>query len=235
MNGEKTNTLHPISRILFLTGSVIAILLMHHVFYLLLFYLVFILPLIFAQKNIFAHLRLLAFGIVPIVLTFILLYILIMKGSNGGWEFIFLKSLKILCITSVFQITLSIPAQLLIPTFKKWGLKGEGLLTVIGAFTVWAEVKTKSNQIITARFARGFIGKRNLINTAKQLPHVLIPLIIGVMRTAVERVDVWEQREIPVLLDKVETSKVKYSIGLSLMAACAPWVVSVVLVLVNLN
>ena len=39
----------------------------------------------------------------------------------------------------------------------------------------------------------GFIGKRNLINTAKQFPYILVPLIIGILRTSVERSETWTQ------------------------------------------
>ncbi len=233
MTGKTKYILHPFCRILFLSGSIIAVILFANIIYLLMFYGFFIFPLILLQGGFRIHLRLLGFGIVPIFLTFILLYIIIMKGSNGGWDYINIKSLKILCLTSVFQVALSIPTDMLVVTFKKWGFKGDGLLTMVGAFTVWAEVKTKSNQIITARFARGFIGKRNFFNTAKQLPYVLIPLIIGVMRTAIERVDVWEQREIPFLLDNIKPSKTHYPFWLNMLSVVVPWSASVIFVLFN--
>lgn len=229
MSKRMENNLHPRCRLIFLIGSLASILLIVNILQLIIFYTLFILPLIIVLNNFRTHLRLLFFGIIPIFLSFILLYIVVLNGRNGGWLFINLKCLKILCLTSLFQIALTIPPNLLITTFKKWGFKGDSLLTLIGSFTVWAEVKTKSNQIITARFARGFIGNRSFINKAKQLPHVLIPLIIGIIRTATERVEVWKQREIPYLISNVKPLKINYSVWLNTLVIVIPFGVFVIL------
>jgi hypothetical protein len=145
-----------------------------------------------------------------------------MNEVNGGWNFILIKCLKIITLTSVFQIFLSIPPMMLLTTFKKWGFKGDSLLTLIGAFTVWADIEMRANQIITARFARGFVGKRNMINTAKQFPYVLIPLIIGVMRTSIDRVEVWEQRNIPELVNNGKVFQKKYPTILNILIVIIP-------------
>ena len=205
------NIIHPYVRIIFLILSLIAVLLIGNIYYLLGFYILFLLPVRLSLNLINIHLRLILLGIIPIFLTFILLYIIILKEVNGGWDFIFLKCLKILCFTSVFQIFLSIPPNMLLTTFKKWGFRGDNLLTLIGAFTVWADIKTRSNQIVIARFARGFVGNRTIFNTAKQFPYVLVPLIIGVLRTSIERVEVWEQRNIPDLVDSTELRQIQYN------------------------
>ena len=230
---KSINTIHPFNRLLFLAGSLIALLLFDSLYYLLGYYLFFILPLVFLLNLIRIHLRLFVFGITPIFFTFILLYIIVMKGTNGSWDFILLKCLKILGFTSVFQVALTIPSNMLFTTFKKWGFKGDSLLTLIGAFTVWADIKTRANQIITARFARGFIGKRNIINTAKQFPYVLIPLIIGVMRTSTERVEVWEQRNIPNLVDNQKVAQMKFPILINTLVVIIP--LAVVLISIYLK
>jgi hypothetical protein len=161
------------------------------------------------------------------------LYIVVLKGTNGGWNFVLLKGLKILVFTSIFQITLTIPSEMLFTTFRKWRFKGDSLLTLIGAFTVWADIRTRANQIVTARFARGFIGKRNFINTAKQFPYILIPLIIGVMRTSTERVNVWEQREIPKRLDNGKIVEARYSTFINLFIVIVPILYIVVITFLN--
>lgn len=193
MEGNKLS-INPYIRLLFLAGSLTGILLINKIEWLLCFYFIVIIPLFVLSSQIKRHLNLLLFAFVAIYLSFILLYIVVLK--EGNWQFIHLKILKLLLLTSAIQITLSIPANQLISTFKKWGLKGETLITVLGAFTVWTDVTYRSEKIITARFARGFVGKRNRINTAKQFPFVLVPLVVGILRTATERADSWGQKNI---------------------------------------
>ena len=105
----------------------------------------------------------------------------------------------------------------MLSTFTKVGIKGEKLMTLMGTFIVWADIKRRSEQIVVARFARGFIGKRNFINTAKQLPYVLVPLIIGIIRTSVERSQAWTQWDVVALINNRESKKYEYSIVANLI------------------
>lgn len=204
-------SINPYIRLLFLAGSLTGFLLINKIEWLLCFYFIVIIPLFVLNGQIKKHLNLLLFAFVPIYLSFVLLYIIVLK--EGNWQFIHLKVLKLLLLTSTILITLSIPANQLISTFKKWGLKGETLITVLGAFTVWTDVIYRSEKIITARLARGFVGKRTRINTAKQFPFVLVPLVVGILRTATERADSWGQKNILQLIkgdnkNRVSVSKV---------------------------
>lgn len=213
--GNNKLCLHPYIRLLFLICGLTGILLINKIEWLLCFYFIVIISLFVFSGQIKKHLNLLLFAIVPIYLSFILLYIIILKEEN--WDFIHLKVLKLILLTSVIQITLSIPAEQLISTFKKWRLKGEALITVLGAFTVWTDVSYRSEKIITARFARGFVGKRTIINKAKQFPFILVPLVVGILRTSTERADSWEQKNILQLVEKSTTEKSNYPIGLNLI------------------
>lgn len=202
-------SINPYFRLLFLAGSLTGILLINKIDWLLCFYFIVIIPLFVLCGQIKRHLNLLLFAFVPIYLSFVLLYIVVLK--EGNWQFIHLKILKLLLLTSVIQITLAIPSNQLISTFKKWGLKGETLITVLGAFTVWTDVTYRSEKIITARFARGFVGKRNRINTAKQFPFVLVPMVVGILRTATERADSWTQKNILQLVKGDKENKASIS------------------------
>lgn len=195
------NYIHPYIRLFFLVGIISTVILFNQIWPLSLLYILFILPLIFVTGSIKNHLRLLILGIFPISLTFILLYILIMKGANGGWDFILLRILKILVATTAFQITLTVKSDSLFQTFRMIGIKGEKLVTLIGTFTVWIDIKRRSEQIITARFARGFIGKRSYVNIARQFPYILVPLIIGILRTSIDRSQTWTQWNIVDLIN----------------------------------
>ncbi|MEQ1625251.1 MAG: hypothetical protein ABL870_11205 [Sediminibacterium sp.] len=196
--------LHPFIRLSFLVGGITGSFLINLPVLLLSFYSLLILPLFILSGQIKKHINLMLFGMLPIFLSFVLLYIVVLKSSNGDWNFIYLKMLKLILFTSIIQLTLSIPSENLISTFKMWRLKGEALITVLGAFTVWADVNYRAGKIITARFSRGFIGKRTVISKAKQFPFVLVPLVIGILRTSTERAESWEQKNI---LHLVEVSK----------------------------
>lgn len=212
-------SIHPYIRVFFLVGTMASVILFRQPVLLILFYILMILPMVLMMGITRNHLRLLIYGLIPITLTFILMYIIILKEANSGWNFILVKIFKILDITSILQIALTVKSDSLYPTFRKFGLKGENLITVIGSFTVWADIKRRSEQIITARFARGFIGKRNFFNTAKQFPYILVPLIIGILRTSIERSHAWTQWNIVDLINDKQSEKLEFPKIINLMIA----------------
>lgn len=204
--------MHPYVRLLFLINCTTGTFFINKTYLLLIFYLLLILPLFILSAQFKKHFKLILFGIFPIYLSFILLYIVVLKSSKGDWDFIHLKMLKLILLTSIVQLTLSIPSENLIPTFKMWRLKGESLITILGSFTVWADVNYRAEKIITARFSRGFIRKRTIFNKAKQFPFILVPLVIGILRTSIERAESWEQKNILQLVEANKLEKINYPI-----------------------
>lgn len=203
--------IHPFVRIAFLICAVVGIFLAKGILPILLFYLLAILPLFVFSKKIKAHLKFLLFGVVPIFLSFILIYIIVLQVKNGGWEYIIEKVLRLTSIASAFQIVLTIPANDLFNTFKKWGLKGESLITVISVFSVWSEISNRADKIVTARLSKGYVKNRNLLSMAVQFPYTLNPLIIGVIRTSVERAESWQSKNILHLVDNYKSSNTDYN------------------------
>lgn len=214
----KSNKLYisPYIRLFFLTCCIIGTVLINNVLWLIGCYVIVILPLFIYGCLIEKHIKLMLFGMLPIYLSFILLYIVILNGINGSWQFINLKLLKLILFTSIIQLTLLVPDQYLISTFKSWGLKGEALITVLGAFTVWADVNYRADKIVTARFSRGFIKKRNFLQKIKQFPYILIPLVVGIMRTATERAQSWEQKDIIHLVEIKKSEQVRFPLILNI-------------------
>lgn len=151
------------------------------------------------------HLRLILVGMVPILLSFILLYIIVLK--NDDWEFVLLKVTKLVLYTSVLQFVFTMPTFHLIYTLKIFRFSGEHILSVIGAMTVWVDILNKTDKIITARFSRGFIKKRTFIIKAQQFPYALIPMVAGILRSASERASSWEHKNIENLLQQVQTNR----------------------------
>lgn len=209
-------SIHPYIRLFFLISCIVGTIFINDLLWLLLFYALIILPLFLFSGGVKKHINLILFGMLPIFFSFILLYIIVLKGNNGDWHFINLKMLKLIITTSIVQITLTIPSSNLIYTFRKWRFKGESLITILGAFTVWADVNYRAGKIITARFSRGFIGKRTFINKAKQFPYVLVPLVIGILRTSTERAESWEQKNILILVDKAKAEIIKHHFFLNI-------------------
>ncbi len=212
---NKNYYIHPFVRITFLLCAFTGSILCDNVLIVFAFYLTIIVPLFFLQNKIFTHLKFLLLGVVPIFLSFILLNIIVLQSKSGGWEYIFERVLRLTVYASIFQIVLTIPANDLFNTFKKWGLKGESLVTVISAFAVWSEITNRADKIVTARLSKGYVKRRNIFSMAMQFPYTLNPLIIGVIRTAVERADSWHNKNILNLIDNYIGTENKYNLILN--------------------
>lgn len=208
---------HPYIRLLFLLLSIGGTFIAVQISQVVIFYLLVLLPLIVLSKQIKAHFRFILIGIIPVFLSLILINILILEGRNGDWNFVLLKISKLTIYSSVFQFVFFIPTIDLLNTLKKWNLKGEALITIISSFTVWNEIIDNANKIVTARLARGYIGRRNMLNLAKQLPYVLNPLVIGVMRTSIERAESWDKKHIIHLVQNMKEDDISYSYTYNLL------------------
>jgi hypothetical protein len=209
MNNNKF-LIQPFIRVFFLTGCILGVIFIKRTELLLVIYFFIVLPLYVYVGQFKKHLYFLLVGVLPIFLSFVLLYIIIYKGESGNWEFLYFKITKLILYTTIIQLSLIIPAHSIITTFRRLGFKKEKLLTILGSFTVWADINNKADKILTARFSRGFVKKRTLLNKTKQLPYLLIPLIISVMRTSTERAIIWEQKDIFKLVEQYQSPKMRY-------------------------
>jgi len=207
--------INPYIRLAFLSCCLVGTILINNIVWLIGCYAFIILPLFLYGRQMKKHIQLMLLGMLPVYLSFILLYIIILNGSNGSWNFVNLSVLRLISFTSIIQLTLLIPDQYLIFTFKSWGLKGEALITVLGAYTVWMDVNYRAGQIITARFSRGFIKKRTILQKIKQFPYILIPLVVGIIRTATERAESWEQKNMMYLVEANQPEQVKFPLLLN--------------------
>ncbi|MDR0427609.1 MAG: energy-coupling factor transporter transmembrane protein EcfT [Dysgonamonadaceae bacterium] len=230
----ETNNLYinPYIRVLFAVFGIAGTLLINRISLLICFYLVVILPLFICGQQVKKHIQLMLFGMLPVFLSFVLLYILVLKGNEGGWNFVFMRTSKLILITSIIQLTLLIPAPFLIHTFQQWRLKEESLITVLGSFTVWTDIRFRAQQILTARFSRGFIRKRTFTEKIKQFPPILIPLVIGILRTSTERAESWESKNILHLIEINQTEKIKTPLLLNVFVCLSAsiWMITGVLV-----
>lgn len=146
-----------------------------------------------------------------------ILFFVVLKHTFLNFNNLALTVLKLLCYTTVFQLALIIPLKQVYYTFRKWGIKGDALITSLGSYIVWVDVINRSDKILTARFARGFIPKRTFVAKLKQLPLLLIPLTVGIIRTAVERSESWEQKNLLNRIGFIKLEKFKFSITANLL------------------
>lgn len=208
---KKELSIHPLVRLFFLICGVLGAVYIKPE-YLLIYYTTILIPFLVVGGLLKRHLSFLLFGTIPIFLSFVLLYIVVQEGAQGSWGFIVERIIRISVAAFVFQTGLSVPPDSLIRTFKAWGLKGEFLLIGLGIFVISDDMTRTANRIITARFAGGHVGKRNFVNTARQFPLLLVPLVVGMIRSSLDRSESWNQKHILQLIDATESPKVRYSV-----------------------
>ena len=79
------------------------------------------------------------------------------SDPRGGIMYALIIALRLAVVGGAFQLAmLSIPSRLLPATLRGWGLRGEGLVVVLGVFAVEPELKLRAEQILTC--ARALAG-----------------------------------------------------------------------------
>ena len=184
---------------------------------LLIFWLCFLLPLMIITGNVRLHLNFILVVVFPMFAMLTYLNWIILNKTLEEFNNVYMTILKLISYTSIFQISLIIPSNQVYSTFKMWGLKKDILITALGSYIIWIDIISRSDKILTARFARGFISERTFITKLKQLPYLLIPLIVGILRTATERAESWEQKKLIERIEIMKMQNVKYNILLNLV------------------
>lgn len=202
-------SINPYTRVFFLILSFIGAIICKDTLYMILFLSLALVPFFIINRKFIFYVRFFLFGILPIYVSFILLYVIIQKNQSQGWEYIHYRVIKLLLYTSIVQVFLSFKPQEIIDTMIALRIRGSNLMVILGAFSIWEDVIKRSNKIITARYARGNVVKRNLFNTVKQVPFALVPLINGVLRTSIERSESWQRKDIVNLVSNWKPKQMK--------------------------
>lgn len=164
---------------------------------------VVVLPLSWRGTVLKGHLRFAVLIVIPIMAALLAVWGWIVgaaphaplhSDSRGGIDFALLVSFRLLVVGGIWQLTfLTMSPSTLVHTLRSWGLRGDSLLAAICTFTVLPDVRLRADRILTARKARG-LGSSSKIGTARNLPHVLVPLVSWALRSAIERGRALEQR-----------------------------------------
>lgn len=219
---SKVSRIHPYVRLIFLLGGLTGAILCSSNLSLTCFWIMFLIPLIIIANNFKTHVRFILIVVLPMLVMLLFVHWVTVDDMHAGISSTIALLLKLIVYTTVIQLTLTIPSQDLLPTLKMWGMRKGALITSLGVYVVWVDVFRRSEKILTARFARGYIPERTFITKLKQLPHLLIPLIIGIMRTSTERAESWEQKNLLYRIENIELAKMQYSPILNIVLVVVP-------------
>lgn len=152
------------------------------------------------------HVRFVLTILAPMAVTLLVVWGWIVAAPPGaipgsspeeGFSFAGLITFRVALLAGICQLCfLTIPLHNLAPTFRGWGLKGDGLVIMLGTFALIPELKLRTEQVLTARYARGLVAKRTFFSRVLQLPYLLRPLLAWVLRSAIQRSENWHQQDI---------------------------------------
>ena len=199
--------IHPVARGLATLFGIAGTVLADDIVPLLIMWLVVIVPSITATGILKRHGRMLLSTILPLGLLLILVrgWISgtppdILTGSDPGVNIGYAMTivLQLTVFVGMFQLCFySIPQSQLLSIFWHWGIRGNLLIIAIVTFTIWQELKMRTGQILTARYARGLMPDRRLIMRIRQVPYLLRPLLALSLRDTIRRSEFWVQRQLP--------------------------------------
>lgn len=129
------------------------------------------------------------------------------SAPGAGAHFAALISLRLIALGGIWQLSfLTIPPAELPATLRMWGVPGSLLAVTVGAIALIPEMRLRTEQIITAREARGLVPDRRLWTRALELPKLLRPLLAWALRSAIQRSDLWRERDLLARLSQSEVA-----------------------------
>lgn len=119
-------------------------------------------------------------------------------GSDvtGAQAYVLEITFRLALITAIFQLCfLTILPAHLPATLSRWGIYGDALIIALGALALIPELNRRADQVLTARFARGYVATRSIWVRLVQVPFLLRPLFTWALRSAIQRSETWRQRD----------------------------------------
>jgi hypothetical protein len=158
------------------------------------------------------YLKFVAAVLAPTGIMLILIWGLISRAApgepmgsdpRGGAAYAAIIALRLAALGAVLQLALlSVPSRLLPATLRGWGLSGEGLVVALGVFAIGPELILRSEQVLTARKARG-LASAGRFAAMREVPRLLRPLFVWSIRSAVQRSEAWQQRTLLLKVDQL--------------------------------
>jgi energy-coupling factor transporter transmembrane protein EcfT len=182
-----------------------------------LFWLLILIPLAIRGKVVRAHFRFLFWIVLPVAAALFAVWGGLIGAAPGeppgsapvaGLRFAATTALRLTLLGTLWQLCfLTLSAKAFAETLRSWGLRGEALLVALGSLAVMPELIVRSQQVLTARYARGFLGRAGWWSRARQVPALLPPLVAWVLRSALQRGEHWSHRGLINRVEKVEQQR----------------------------
>ena len=147
------------------------------------------------------------------------------SDPRGAIEYASMIALRLGLLGGVIQLALlSVPTRLLPITLRGWGIKGEGMVLALGVFAVGPELILRAEQVSTARKARG-IAWAGPIGQLREIIHILRPLFVWSIRSAVHRSEVWHQRALLLKVEQMPQAQAEFwpAGGMGMLLLSAVW------------
>lgn len=128
------------------------------------------------------------------------------SAPQEGFAYAALISLRLATVGGIWQVTfLTLCVDELPRTLSAWGVRGGLLVVVLGAVALAPEMRLRAEQVATAREARGLVPNRRIWTRAFEFPRLLRPLLAWTLRSAIQRPEVWRERNLLARLTENET------------------------------
>lgn len=150
-------------------------------------------------------------------------------GSNrlAGVLYALSTILRLVLMGGILQLTWASIHPLAIPwTLSRCGLRGDTLTIVISTYILLPELSMRAEQVLTARRARG-LGATSLFGKLRELPILLRPLFAWALRSAIQRSENWNQRQLTTLSqDPIQMPNESVLAGSLFIFLAAAWFVT---------
>jgi energy-coupling factor transporter transmembrane protein EcfT len=148
-----------------------------------------------------------------------------MPSHADGMRFAALTSLRLVALLFIMSSLFGeLTAAALARQLRSWRIRKDAITAVLGIVTLWPEIRRRTTEIIEARYARGLIRRRSVLDAAFSLPSILRPLVAWSLRSAISRAESWERRSLSLPFDEHPTDAEPRDAGLILLGAAMFWV-----------
>lgn len=162
-------------------------------------------PLLILTKQIKKYFYFSLFFLVPFFIILYIIWVLIIQippyekfGTEvlSAQTYVLFITFRFALFTSILQLgVLTIKAKYLASTLYYWGLRKNTLIITLSSLALISELNRRIDEVLTARYARGYFKKRTLWNNFIQLPYMLRSLFTWSLRSAMQRSEIWSKHD----------------------------------------
>lgn len=153
-----------------------------------------------------AHFRFAVFIWLPLLIALVTVWGVVVGATPGlplhtaplaGAQFGLHTALRILVLAAIVQVgVLSLAGDELVRFAQSLMGWEEAKVALLGAVALVPEIALRLNQIVAARTARGLVPDNRWRHRVRLLPVLLPPLFAWVLRSALQRGEIWENRDL---------------------------------------